>query len=177
MDRQDRLGLGGDLRLDGGGVEIVALRQAVDEDRLCADAPDAAGGGEEGVAGADHLVSRADPQRHQGEQDRVGAGRDGQGVPRAQVGGAFPFQGLDLRPHDEVAAGQDPLEGGAQPLRDRGGLAGQVEEGDAHFLRIRAAISRTALSKPTERARATMEWPMFRVWRCGTAFRNGVTFV
>lgn len=41
---------------------------------------------------------------------------------------------------------------------------------------IRSFISRTARAMPTMTARATMLWPMFKVSRCGTVFRNSGRF-
>ena len=59
----------------------------------------------------DDFVSRADPERAQGDGERVGTGADAGGVRRPTGVGELLFEGIELGPKDEPAAGHDPRDG------------------------------------------------------------------
>ena len=73
MDGDDRLGGFAEFAEDLAWIEIERLGVDVDEHGRRAEAPDSAGGGEEGEAGQDHFVARADAERHQRQEERVAA--------------------------------------------------------------------------------------------------------
>ena len=62
------------------GIEVEGRGIDVDEHRPRAEPRDRAGGGEERIGRRDDLVARADAERHQRQQQRVGARRDGDRV-------------------------------------------------------------------------------------------------
>ena len=76
VDRDDGARVRGYLRLDLRRVEVVTGRVDVHEDRLGADARNRARGGKKGVGRGDHLVARANPLRHQANQQRIRSRRD-----------------------------------------------------------------------------------------------------
>ena len=64
---------GGPRLLEARWAHVVASRVDVGEDRHCIEPGDDAGRGKEGVGGRDDPIARADPQRHQSGEERVGA--------------------------------------------------------------------------------------------------------
>ena len=132
VHREDGLGARGDLAGRVFEVEVEADRAGIDENRGGPHPRDAAGGGEEGERRHQNLVPRPDPQRHQRQQDRVGAGRNAQRVPRAGQRLEVAFEGLDLRPHDELPAAEDPQKGLRQLGFERVVLGVDVEQRDGH---------------------------------------------
>ena len=80
----------------GGDRNVVGVDVAPDRGR--AEERDRLGGGEERERRDDDLVAGADAQRAQGEQQRVGAVGDADGVRRADVGRELALERLDLGP-------------------------------------------------------------------------------
>ena len=76
VDRHDRAGTRADLPGGVSEIDVEVVRVDVDPDRRRAEAGDRACGGEEGEGRDQDLVAFADIERHQREQERVGAGRD-----------------------------------------------------------------------------------------------------
>ena len=73
VHRNDGLGLRRDLRLDLIDVDVVGRGVDVDEHHLRAGHLDRLGRGDEGVGDRDDLVTRADTQRLQRDEQRVGS--------------------------------------------------------------------------------------------------------
>ena len=111
MHRHDRLRARRDPPRRVAHIEVETDRARIDEDRRRADARHAARRGEKSEARAEHLVARADAQRHQREQDRVGAGADAERVLRAGELRQRALEPLDFRPEDEVARAQHAQKG------------------------------------------------------------------
>ncbi len=80
---------------DGSRGEIVSCWIDVAEDGLRAKPCDGAAGREEGEGRSDHRVARADPQGHQGDQQRVSARGDADAVTALAVFGDVSLQFLD----------------------------------------------------------------------------------
>ena len=74
-------------------------------------ARDGAGGGEEGVRAGDDLVARADLQRHQRQQQCIGAGGDADAELALAVGRDVLLELVTAGPEDEALAGADLLYG------------------------------------------------------------------
>ena len=79
MDWNNGLRARSNQRLRCRRVDVEALGVGIREYRAGAHARDAARGGEKREGGADHLIARADIERHQGGEDRVRAGREPDG--------------------------------------------------------------------------------------------------
>jgi hypothetical protein len=86
VDGDDRLGSRRDPLGRIANVEVETDRTGIDEDRLCAEARDAARRGEESEAGAEDFVAGTDIERHHGEEKCVGAGADAEGPTGARAG-------------------------------------------------------------------------------------------
>src|SRR5262249_47404391 len=102
----------------------------VDERGAGAGAGDAAGGGEEGERGQDDLVAGADLQGVQGQREGVGAGAAADSVAGPTIGSDLLLEGGDLRPEDDLAAGQDARDGGLELLGELGVLGVEVAQGN-----------------------------------------------
>jgi hypothetical protein len=89
-----------------GGVEVERGRLWVDvgEDRRGADKRDRAGRGDERERGRHHLVTRADPERAQGEHQGGGSAAHGDRVIDADQPGDAALELLDTRLEDELVA-------------------------------------------------------------------------
>jgi len=101
------------------GVEVEADGTDVTKNRGGSDSGDAASRGEKSESGNKDLISGADAEGHEGEEDRIGAGGDAQVVGDAGVRGAFLLKSRDIRSHDELAAQEDSLEGGLEFITQR----------------------------------------------------------
>ena len=130
VHREDQLRLRGDRPLDLRDVEVERRRVDVDEDGHGAEARDAACRREEAERRGDDLVAGPEIERHQRDEERVGAARDADRVLDAEVRGDGALEGLDLRAEDEVPVRRDALEGGAKLRHQRLILRGEVEERD-----------------------------------------------
>ena len=90
------------LRLDGGAgerrIHVPAALLAVDEDRTGAEVGDRRGRGDEGEVGAQHLVAGTDAGQAEGEVQGGGAGRERDGVRRADQGRELLLERVDVRP-------------------------------------------------------------------------------
>jgi hypothetical protein len=119
---------GGDRLCEQAGVQVEGRRVDVDEDRGRPEQLDHLGRGDEGEGGGEDGIAALDPVGHQGEQQGVGPGGTGDGMPDACEIGQLLFELLYLRAHDVLAVvedGQDVLlELGSYPLL----LKGQVDE-------------------------------------------------
>src|ERR671913_227136 len=98
--RRDRAG---DLR----HVDVEGARIDVDEHWCRPDPRHGAGRGEERVRAGDDLVARTHPERHEGDEQRVGAGADADGVRHSEQFRHLVLEGFDLRAHDEALAVAD----------------------------------------------------------------------
>ena len=98
------------------------------------------------------LVARADAERHQRRQQRVGARRDGDGVRDAEVGGELRSSASTSGPHDEPLAVADARDRGEDLVAQRPVLRLEIEErhGDA---RSPDVIERRSPARPTARDR------------------------
>ena len=102
VDRQNGLGARGDPARGVDHVEVERVGAYVAKHRGGTRARDTAGGGEEGEARTDHLVPRADAQRHEREQDGVRTRGNAQRVPYAKILRALPLEALHLGSEDEL---------------------------------------------------------------------------
>ncbi len=131
MNRNDRFR----SRRDGGdglrGVDVERRLIDVDEHRPRAQTGDGAGGREKRVGRRDDLVARLDVERHERQQQRVGAGRDGDRVADAEHQGQLAFERGDLGAHDEALAVADPFDRGENLGAKRAVLRMKVQQ--RHF--------------------------------------------
>ena len=111
MDRDDRLCARGYFAFYVFRVAVEAGLEYINEYRPRAGSRDASRGGKEGEAWADHFVTRSYAQRHERDQERIGAGGDSDGMLDAAVARAFLLESLDLRSENEIAALEDPGKG------------------------------------------------------------------
>ena len=118
--------------VDRGRVDVERDRIDVDEPRRRADARDAAGGREERERRRDDLVAGTDAERHQRDEQRVGARRQADGVRDAEVGRHLALERLDLGAADEPLAVGDPRHRGEDFVADRPVLRLQIQERDGH---------------------------------------------
>ena len=108
----------------------------VDEHRRRADARDGAGGGEERVGAGDDLVARPDAERHQRDEQRVGAGGDADGVLHPeQRRQSRCSKRLDFRAHDEALAVADARRSREHLVADGRELRLEIEQRDVHGVR------------------------------------------
>ena len=77
--------------------DVEAVRLDVDEHWPRADAGDGASGGEKSVRTGDDFIAGADVERHQRDQQRIGAGRDADAELAARVGSSRRFECLHFR--------------------------------------------------------------------------------
>jgi len=105
-----RLGARRDAALDSGRIQIEALGARIHEHRNRAHPRHATGGGEERERRADHFVAGPYAERHQGNQNCVGA----RGYANAETGtghrGGRGFEPLHLGAENELAGTQYALE-------------------------------------------------------------------
>ena len=132
VHRDDRLGARRDRGDGRGRVEVEGVGVDVDEHRRRAQPGHRAGGREERIGRRDDLVARADVERHQRRQQRVGARRHADRVRRLQVGGQLALEALDFRAADEALAVADARDRVEQGLPERGVLCVEVEQRDGH---------------------------------------------
>ncbi len=111
-------------------VDVVAVRQHVDEDRARAQQHDRLGRGGKGEGRHEDRVARADPLQHQGQIQRVGPVGAGHRAPRAAERREPRLQLRHLGTEDEATVGQDALDGVGQPVAEAAALRLQVDERD-----------------------------------------------
>ena len=138
MDGLDRLCSSGHGSFEPLRVEIEGLWLDVHEDGPGIQSRNHAGRGEEAEGTRDHLVLRADAERHQGDEKRVRAGGDADRVGRSHFVRESPLELLVDGSHDESAGREDLLHAPGDVALDIGVLAGQVEQGNG-FARVHTA--------------------------------------
>ena len=89
-----------------------------------------AGGGEKTEGGHQHLVARADAERHQGEHQGVGAGGDPERVPDPEESGAVLLKGLETGAHDELIRMEHLAEGRGERRFQGAILRAKIKERD-----------------------------------------------
>jgi hypothetical protein len=121
-------------RLDGrfqvGRIEVVGVRQDVDEHRRRAGPGDHLRGRGEGERGAEHGVAGADVPGHQRQGQGVGAVAAGEGVIGAAKQRQLFLEGANLRAHHIAAMRQHLLDRGVDARLDPVLLSREVDEGD-----------------------------------------------
>ena len=132
MDRNDRLRSRGDRGGSLSRVDIERRRIDIDEHGACAEPLDRTGRGEERVGRRDDLVASFDVERHQREQECIGAGRHGNRVLDADERTQFSLQIVDLRPHDEPLAVAHACHRREEVVAQRSILGVEVEQGNRH---------------------------------------------
>ena len=117
-----------DCRPDRRGIDVARDWIDVDEPRRRAEPADASGGGEERIRRRDDFVARADPERHHRGQQRVGAGRHGDGFGDLEVLRKLALERNDLRAEDEALTVADPCDGGENLLPERQVLGLEIQQ-------------------------------------------------
>ena len=118
-------------------ANIERLRVDVHEHRRGTDIVDRTRGGEERERRRHDLVAAPDVQRPQPKEERVGAVRAANGVPRVRQRGHLPLQLLHRRAKDECLVVDDRQQGLQHFVPYRGVLGPQVEQGNGHRMAIR----------------------------------------
>jgi len=116
INRDDRPGLLGNLRLDQARIDVERRRIDVHEDRPGAQPGDRAGGGEERERRADDLIARFDSDGHQGAQQRIGPAADTDRVFVPHTTPGFS-RTLDVRAQDQGLLIEHLVNGAADSLR------------------------------------------------------------
>ena len=129
MDGDDRLRPLADLLRHVGRVDQIGDRIDVGEDRHRAESRDGAGGGEEGVAGQDHLVARLDVKGHQRQEQGVAAGGARDHVRHAERLREFGFQVVNVWAEHEFSGVADTVEGTADRVAEHGILTIERQQG------------------------------------------------
>ena len=93
---------------------------------------DHAGSGEERVRGDDHLIAAADAENHEGDEERVGAGREADGELRLAVLREVALEVIDALAEDEVLRGVNLFGDAEDLLAERRVLQLEVEQRNGH---------------------------------------------
>ncbi len=128
MHGHDRARARCDRRADSGRIEVVGLRVDVHQHRPGAAADDGAGGGEKRVSAGDDLVAGTDAERHQGHEQRVGAGGDADGVPHPDHRRQLALEPLDFGPENEPLAVADARDRGQRLVAELEPLRREVQQ-------------------------------------------------
>ncbi len=107
--------------------EIERLRIDVAEDRPRADPGNGSGGRKERERRGDHLVAGADLERHQREQQRIGAGGHADAGGRAAIARNFRFERAHVLAQNELLAGADRFDDRHDLGADLGELRLKIE--------------------------------------------------
>src|SRR2546425_1757068 len=118
--------------LDSGRVDVVAGRLDIHEHRSRIQAGDDPGRGEERVRGRDDLIAGTDVESHQGNQERIGSGRDPDSEADAAVLGDAVFEALDFGALDEDLAVKNALNGVENLLLDGFVVCSEIQQRDLH---------------------------------------------
>src|SRR5208282_2414415 len=118
MDRENRLGLRRDGRLDPLRVNALGLWAAVHKHGRRSGNPNRLGGGKEGVRVGDDLIAGADTQGHERKPDGVGAVAHADGVFRPVIFRQFAFEALEHGALNILAAQQHFLHPGVNFVSD-----------------------------------------------------------
>ena len=111
----------GDIHLEGVGVDIDEHGRRTEEQRHL-------GGRGIGERREENGVTRADVLGHHGDEQRVGAGTDGDAVGGVSAAGEFGFEFGDFRPEHELAMGEDGVDAAPHLGADAGLLRAEVEK-------------------------------------------------
>ena len=111
-----------------------------------------AGGGEEGERRRDDLVAGSDAERHQRDEQGVGARRDAdRRACTPSTARELTLEAVDLGPPDEPLAVADPGDGGEDLVAQRTVLRLEIEKRDAH---ARAGCQRVTISGAPQSGRS-----------------------
>jgi len=88
--------------------------------------------GKKGEARANNLITLANAECHQGQQNGICAGRHADGMLGTKILGRARFKFLHLRAHDEVSRCEDALKGSTQLIRNGMILSVYVKQGNIH---------------------------------------------
>ena len=119
-------------RAHGRRPQVESVRVDVAEHGPRADARDRAGSGEERVRRSDDLVTGADAEPHQREQERIGAGGHPDRVRDAAVGGGGGFEGRHVATQDELLRSANPGDACGDFCGQRRVLWLEIEQGHRH---------------------------------------------
>ena len=112
------------------GIGVERDRIDVDQNRPRAETNDGAGGREKRVGRRDDFVVGANPERHQGQQHGIGAGRHGDRVPDPEHPRQLLLERVDFGPHDEPLAVGDARHGSEDLVAQRPVLRLEIEQWD-----------------------------------------------
>ena len=141
MDRHHGFCARRDRRLDSLGLDVERDRIDVDEHRARPHAHHRSSCRKERVRGRDDLVARLDIQRHQRDEQRIGAGRHGDRVIDFEQFAELHLKGVDFGPHDEPLAVADARNRREHLVADRRVLGLQVEQRHLHRTRLFTTIA------------------------------------
>ncbi len=135
------------LLADQVGVDVPAVRRAVDEDRPGAEVGRCRCGGDEGERRDEHVVARPHPGQQEGQVEGGSTAREGHGVGDARPPRELALEGVDVRPE-----GGDPVrvEGGEEQAPLLGSDVGRGEVDARH-----QGTSGSGASPPARAAAAT----------------------
>lgn len=102
-DGDDGAGALGDGVLEEFGIHVPRVGADVDEDGFGAEKHNDLGGGDPGVGDGDHFIAGAYLQRHEGNEQGIGAAGNTDAVFHPDVIGQFFLEFLDLGPKDELS--------------------------------------------------------------------------
>src|ERR1035437_777163 len=109
MNRYQSLGPGRDGRFDLGRIQAIGSRVGVHEYGRGAGDPDGLRGSEEGVGGGDALIAGTNPERHEGEPQRVRSVGDADGELHSVILGQLLLEPLEHGTHDILAGFQNSV--------------------------------------------------------------------
>ena len=117
---------------EAGGIEIQRCRVDVDEDRLGTHPVETARGREKRIGCGDDRVARADPERHEDGELRVGSRGHADRMAAADSRGHGGFEILDLAAEDELLRSDDLVDLPDDGVADLRVLARQIKKRDSH---------------------------------------------
>ena len=117
-----------DRRLDPGWIDVAGVRLDVDEHRPRPEQHDHLSSRDEGERRRDDLIARFHVERHQRDEQRLGAGSDGDAVLRAGVRGELRLELGDFRAEDVLPVVEHLLDAGVDRFAQRAVLGLEVDE-------------------------------------------------
>ncbi len=118
-----------DRRFDLRRVDVEGVLLDVDEDRLAAEQGDHFGRSGKREGRGDHFIAGPKLERHQADQQRLGAAGHGDAVPRADASGKTLLELADFGPQDVLPVIEHTLDSCVDARLERLILALQVDEG------------------------------------------------